>query len=297
MCKPLPAGRCSSHVKKELDNVEARSKALLTKRAKAIAEHASHQTIASIDAKLNEAANRRHVLMEEYLETPAGQKMLEARIKELDNQPRDRNGQNKRVMATLQAKKDAAAQRRAHKDALYKQAQEEKKNATFYREEAAKHAAEAQESFERSDTDGALSQWGSAINAALYGRKAEIAENGGKAEFPALFDLNGNLVPAKRVMTRYGLAWGLLSDPEDSSSSFEGWVNESQAKDPAKRVKALEDKGYRMGTVLAPAGAKLDAPDGARGLSGVNAVFVNTYRRDGGFSRDVEIVSDGTSNS
>ena len=60
-----------------------------------------------------------------------------------------------------------------------------------------------------------------------------------------------------------------------------------------KRATTMSRKGYREGAVLAPAGAKTWAPPGATGLSGVTQVQVITYRRDGGFSRNVTIVTDG----
>ena len=98
-------------------------------------------------------------------------------------------------------------------------------NMTAAQHTAAAHQAdqEAQDSFDRCDTDGFLSQWASGMTGRLHRAKAEIAEQGGKAEFPALFDLAGNLVAAKLVETRYGMSWGIL--PDDSpDGSFVSWL-------------------------------------------------------------------------
>src|SRR6476661_6496069 len=98
---------------------------------------------------------------------------------------------------------------------------------------AAAQAADqaAYDSFERCDTDGFLSQWASGLNAQKHRLQAEIEDNGGKWEFPALFDLDGNLVPAKLISTRYGMSWALL-DPANPEGSFLGFFNDSQALAP-----------------------------------------------------------------
>ena len=73
-----------------------------------------------------------------------------------------------------------------------------------FRDMAAAAEKEKETSFERCDTDGFLSQWGHGMMAQQYRLQAEIEENGGLWEYAALFDLQGNLVPAKEVETRYG---------------------------------------------------------------------------------------------
>ena len=83
--------------------------------------------------------------------------------------------------------------------------------------EAKKHDAEAaraetsrEESFERSDTDGFLSQWASGISASKSRIAAEIARNGGKAEFVGLFDIaTGARIPAVLIETQYGYCWSI----------------------------------------------------------------------------------------
>lgn len=126
------------------------------------------------------------------------------------------------------------------------------KGAEKLRQEAAHSIKLAQESYERSDTAGFMSQWASNSVADKNRLKAEIAENNGKSTFRALFDLKGNYVAAKEVNTRYGWAWGIFEDPENPEN-FSGFVNESKSKDDSKKAALLLKKGYTMGRIMAPA--------------------------------------------
>jgi len=164
----------------------------------------------------------------------------------------------------------------------------ESMTAAQHRERAAAHDAEAAASFERCDTDGFVSQWSSGLMGALERTRAELAEAGGRAEFPALFDTAGRLVAAKWVETRHGMAWGLL-ESDDPHSRFTGWFSPSQARGPVAREQRDARKGYQVGRVRARAGAKLGGS--GTGLSGALSVRPYVYRADGGFSRDVEVVS------
>jgi hypothetical protein len=151
------------------------------------------------------------------------------------------------------------------------------------RDMAAQAERRAWESFERSDTDGYLSQWASGITAQLYRQQAEVADNGGRWEFAALFDLAGELVPAKYIETRYGMAWALL-ESDDPRSRIVGWFNPSRARNDATRRANDARKGYYVGRVAAP--AKADT-------AGATTVYVGVFRTDGGFSRDVQIIDNG----
>lgn len=132
-------------------------------------------------------------------------------------------------------------------------------------------------SWERSDTDGFLSQWASGLTAQLHYRQAEIERDGGRAQFPALFR-DSQLVAAKQVQTRYGLKWGVL-DSDDPHAHIGAWF--------AATDRAARQYGYTVGTVWAPAKAELEGR--GHGLSG--SCWVATRRLDGGFSRAVEIVT------
>jgi hypothetical protein len=62
---------------------------------------------------------------------------------------------------------------------------------------AGRFEQERHESFERSDTDGFPSQWASGLTAQWHRLATEIADLGGRHEFPALFDGEGHLAPPK----------------------------------------------------------------------------------------------------
>lgn len=162
--------------------------------------------------------------------------------------------------------------------------------ATQERELAAAAAREAFDSFERCDTDGFASQAANGIMSRVHSLRADIADNGGRWHFPALFDLDGNLVAAKLIHSQYGWVWGVLED-DDPRGRVVAWVNPSNAAKATTRNRNLAKKGYSEGLVLAEAGADTWAPDSARGFGGLGSVQVVAYRRDGGFSRDVEVVS------
>lgn len=136
------------------------------------------------------------------------------------------------------------------------------------------------DSFDRCDTDGFLSQWASDVTATEHELTARLVEADWKWEFPALFDLDGNLVAAKVIETKFGTRWALLAS-DDPRSRYTGFVNYAPA-----RKSTLERKGYREGWVKAEAYATL----GGGSYTSVRAV---ARRADGGFSRDVEIVDNG----
>lgn len=81
------------------------------------------------------------------------------------------------------------------------------------RAKAAACFREAADSFERSDTDGFVTQWASNLNGQLYERQAEIAEAGGVAEFWGLFDLEGRRLPAKLIDGKHGPCWAMMTGP------------------------------------------------------------------------------------
>ena len=160
--------------------------------------------------------------------------------------------------------------------------------ASALREQAARQDRAAAESFDRCDTDGFLSQWASGLTAQKLRLEAEIVENGGKAEFPALFDADGNLVPAKLVDTRYGLAWCLIDENNVHGPAL-GWFHSSKHRDDAKRIAANLRKGFRLGRVMAP--ARADIGGSGKGLAGAASCYAYVRRTDGGFSRTVDVVS------
>lgn len=140
-----------------------------------------------------------------------------------------------------------------------------KTQAAEARAKAAKCAQDAQESFDRCDTDGFLSQWASDRMSSHHRLEASIADNNGLAEFPALTDLDGNLVPARMVDTRYGSKFVVFANAEDANTynaPVVAWV------DPWVKTKTLARKGYRLAYVERPARAE---------MKGTNAVNVRSF--------------------
>ena len=159
---------------------------------------------------------------------------------------------------------------------------------TDHRAAAAQAFASEQESFQRSDTDGCVSQWASNLTGRLHLRLAEIAEAGGKAEFSALFTAEGDLIAdARYVQTRYGWTWVY-----DTAEGDTVWFRPSRAQDDDRRISTDRKKGHYVGRILAPASAKVDSPAGARGLGGMTSCFIATYRTTKG-TEGVEVIDNG----
>lgn len=146
-------------------------------------------------------------------------------------------------------------------------------NAQDLRNEANVMDAAAEESFQRCDTDGFLSQWALGLGAQERRAQAAILEAGGVSEFAALFDLDGNRVPAKLIDGRFGLCWAIC----DEAGKFTGeFVNAFP-----KREATMARKGYREGREMAPARARIVGS--GTGLSGAASCHVMTVRTDGGY--------------
>lgn len=159
-----------------------------------------------------------------------------------------------------------------------------------YRAMSRRNAQESRDSFERCDTDGFLSQWANDLTARKYNALATLADDGGTVETSALFDLDGTMIAAKLIDTRYGVAWGILAT-DDPHGQIVAWFNPSQAMDDTRARKANARKGYYIGTVRVR-GAVTIAGSG-KGLSGAASCYVTTVRADYGFSRDAIIIDSG----
>jgi hypothetical protein len=141
---------------------------------------------------------------------------------------------------------------------------------TQHRENAAKHFKAEADSFERSDTDGFLSQWSSSINGQLELTRASIVENGGVSQFAGLFEGNRR-VKAQQVSTKWGIAWVLHEDEIDliarRGKKFLPFNSKSRV---------LRELGLRHGKEQAPAAACF-AGNGS-GLGSLHTVFVKVFR-------------------
>jgi len=138
-----------------------------------------------------------------------------------------------------------------------------------------------------------LSSWADGITRSKLQYELEIAKNGGLSEFPALFDLDGNRVPAKLINAKYGQCWALL----DENWRFIGFVSRPRlepVKDPAnlsqwvyqptKRSAAnLRKKGFVEGVEMAPARAQIVGS--GHGLSG--SAWATIVRADRGCPAEI----------
>lgn len=114
-----------------------------------------------------------------------------------------------------------------------------------WRDQAADARRRSYESFQRSDTDGALSQWAHDSMAITYNDCAEVAEQGGTVTELELFDLEGNLLNAHQFISRYGNVTWVYDDAEGNPVYF----SESAARSPEVRQKNNAKKGYTLGLV------------------------------------------------
>ena len=74
-------------------------------------------------------------------------------------------------------------------------------DAAALRDMADERRRRSEESFQRCDTDGFLSQWASDITARMFDLQAEVAESGGRWIFPGLYD-GGRRIAAKVIRVK-----------------------------------------------------------------------------------------------
>ena len=146
---------------------------------------------------------------------------------------------------------------------------------------AAECSRRSQESFERCDTDGFLSQWAGDINAELYRIQAMLTKEGRVREFPALFDLQGRRVRAKVISVEskfhYGrdTVWAFCDENDRFTGKF--------LKAFPAREATMTRKGFHEGHEMAPAWAKLEGAN-------VCSVRAHIYRTDKGYPDDARVV-------
>lgn len=172
----------------------------------------------------------------------------------------------------------------------------EGKTAAEWRAESAAMFAKREESWERSDTDGFLSQWALGSLSQDYTLRAQLAEQNGLTEVCALFDLDGELVPSIHGWGEYGEYFAVLDNDERGCRRF---FNPSKARNPETARKNNAAKGFYIGTVKTQ--GKVKMLGGGTGLSGCasayNAIVPMTLAEGGGTlitaEQVVEIVDNG----
>ena len=146
------------------------------------------------------------------------------------------------------------------------------------RDRAARREEQAKESFDRCDTDGFVSQWAHGVLAQEDRLQAQIEENGGVAEFDALFHLDGRRARAKLIDGRYGECWAFC----DADGRFTGKFISAFPK----RESTMARKGFREGKEQVPARAKLVGS--GTGLAAACSVRAIAVRLDDGYPADAE---------
>jgi len=152
------------------------------------------------------------------------------------------------------------------------------KTAAEYRAEAAASLQEREDSFQRCDTDGFLTQWSCGLNADLARTRANIVEAGNTAIFLGLYD-GEHRVRAREVFTQYGTYCWLLDD-EEAARYGRKFLPMGENSRVQKKL------GLREANESAPAWAKLDGH--GTGLSG-NA-WVATFRTGDKWGSDAQLV-------
>ena len=133
--------------------------------------------------------------------------------------------------------------------------------ATYWEKEAENCERRRQESWERSDDDGFLSQWANQEMAARYLRAASIARNGYVDHFRVVADLDGNVLSDDERKGDYGYYWLIRS-----AQGKERFFKESTAVKKETALRNNARKGRVMVYASAPVEINYDAD--ARMVSG-----------------------------
>lgn len=137
-----------------------------------------------------------------------------------------------------------------------------------FRAKAAAAEAERHASWERSDTDGFVSQAASGIMAAKYRAEAQLAEDGGLMEYRVPFLLDGTVASTHLGHGQYGAYWVL----NDHAAKVIGkrFLNESEAYEAKRRYNANAKKGVHFGTIRVKGYVTLSG--GGKGTGGMSSV-------------------------
>jgi hypothetical protein len=162
------------------------------------------------------------------------------------------------------------------------------KTAAEYRQEAAEHRRREQESFERSDTDGCVSQWCHSLSAREADARARIADNGGVARFTGLYE-GDRRVKARQIRTEYKghetTQW-LLHEDESDLIAKRG----KRYLPSGKRSRVLKSLGLAERPEVDPASAKVSGS--GTGLSGLATCFIETYRSGDKWGSDAQLAQE-----
>lgn len=246
MCYPKPGPRCSAHAREEVTRLED----VVNNFAP---ESRTFENVSYFNA-WNDLQEARAI----YDSTVEGWKKLVAQAEETDD-----------ILERTRLEE------RIHRGVALREHQKES-----YRLRQIANVQEAKESIE-------MARSGISIHSATDLERAEmeleLAENGGMAEFPALFDTEGNRIPnARLVDTRYGRSW-VIDNGEGKEPT---WFSPSSAKDGERRKNTDAKKGYYVGRVKSLARIQREYPANSR-YNLTSFLTVKRAERHGGTEGDV----------
>lgn len=137
-------------------------------------------------------------------------------------------------------------------------------------EESAKRSHQAShESWERSDTDGFLSQWASDSMAREYHAKAQWARDHGYTVETALALLDGTIAAVGVRDGQYGAYYLVTAEAQERLGLAKPFVTTSKARDYGKQMAANAKKGVKL--------VRVRVPGSAPRLRGKNALALSVY--------------------
>lgn len=129
------------------------------------------------------------------------------------------------------------------------------------------------------------------VDARTFEMKADLADRDGRHAFRGLFSVQGDLVAALPDLGHHGVSWWLLAY-DDPEGPVVGRCVLSTSPMPLRRWEDNAKRGYRLGWVMAPAEIRPCVPFDYRSAGMPRPPVYE--RTDGGFSRNVSIIDDGS---
>lgn len=280
MCYPKPGPRCSSHT--ERDMIKARSRFFVDKSDENRKE-------------LNRATR-------DFMSSPKGLKIL-SKIAEKEADP-----QHKEVLLSqLEKAKDKHEQElNDYKAQTGRSADVEKTSLTSSYDDTdrenfliSSYKSVAEDSYREAGIDPespyevGYDRSPSAVEkqTKLDSLKRQISQQGGKHEFKAVYDLNGNILKSRAVKGVKGMSWVVENPNNPSANSV--FFTPSDDGDESKAREENAKKGFYVGTVVADAEAGLYTPGGAHS-DGVVFVGSPDIQPKDKMMNDCVVVDNGT---
>jgi hypothetical protein len=311
MCYPKPGPRCYAHTHNERVEKESQLQEVKAEYVASVEELQKTQNIIERldiayemggvdDDEYNRAldglAERRRTLTGEVTVKETSFNDLQQRVRNSLAEEHATKKGLKLLKEEIETAKDSATKKakqleyaRAerlykHRNEAYQSHLEHQKKSREYKEKSNFLKAEAA-AIEGTDSETETIRQQALLEAEKFDAQSYVESLDGKYHFPALFDKNGNLVPAKIIKTKFGHSWGILSDPSKPSSKIAEFISISKNSDPKKREQFYADKGYTVGKVAAPAVAAIIDDEK------IGKKRVSILRADGGYSPVVEVLT------